>query len=220
MSGKDYDAAGNRKEPYKEDSTKGCSLIEPVNYKSDMLVQVWMDSRIMASLLIWLEKGGNSVRFMSEVVREPLKVLVETLVEAEDMELIDDTLIARGILERKFRVDLSRGGKAGKNTLHNKVLSERRKEMTEKLRDRDYQPNDVARKVSHYTSDQSYVMIGGEKYVFLEEYPDYSYREGNEEMKEQVIAKLKAQGIKSVSELRAEDRARGIESTGAIKGDD
>jgi hypothetical protein len=221
MSGKDYDGEGMRKEPYKVDSTKGSSLIDPVNYKNDMLVQVWMDSRILASLMTWMDKNGNYARFLSEIVREPIKAIVETLVSAGDMELIDDTIMAREMLERRFKVDLSRGGRGGKNTLHNKVLSEKRKEVTESLKG-GYRPNDVARPNSNsqIDRDRGVIMLGGKRYIPLEEYPEYTYEEGNIDQMNQVIDKLKAAGIKSRSEKLEEIIAQGIISTRAIKGDD
>ena len=40
---------------YKEDSTRGSSLINPLNYKGDVLVQVWVDSRVLATLCRWLD---------------------------------------------------------------------------------------------------------------------------------------------------------------------
>ena len=70
---------GERTEPYKEDSTKGNSLINPLNYKGDVLVQVWVDSRVLATLCGWLDDKGTYTRYMSQVVRRPLEVLVDLL---------------------------------------------------------------------------------------------------------------------------------------------
>lgn len=122
-----------RTEPYKEDSTDGKSVINPIRYKGDVLVQVWVDSRVLASLALWLEKSGKFPRFMSDVVRIPLYSMLDVLAEAGDAEMIDDTSEARKLLERWFRVNLNRGDKGMKNILHNQVLSDRRKDLAERI---------------------------------------------------------------------------------------
>lgn len=124
---------GDRTKPYVEDSTKGNSMINPLNYKGDVLVQVWIDSRVLATLCRWLDKQGTYSRFMSQVVRRPLEVLADTLVDGGDVEVVDDTSEARVMLERRFGVDLSRGGRGTKNKMHNVVLSARRGELSERL---------------------------------------------------------------------------------------
>ena len=122
-----------RTEPYVEDSTKGGSLINPLNYKGDVLVQVWMDSRVLATLCRWLDNAGFHSRFMSQVVRRPLEVLAESMVEKGEVQIVDDTAEARKILERRFNVDLNRGGRGAKNVAHNVVLSARRAELDNRL---------------------------------------------------------------------------------------
>ena len=69
-----------RRVPYKEDSTKGAALMKPKTYKGDVIVQVWMNSRVLATLSAWLDSEGNYTRFMSEVVRESLTILCDHLV--------------------------------------------------------------------------------------------------------------------------------------------
>lgn len=118
-----YDKEGQRKEEYKVDATRGRSLIQPRNYKGDANIQVWMDSRVLATLTIWMEKEGMMPRFMSEVVRDPLTMLTERLVEEGRVRMVEDTGEAREILNRRFRVDLNKGGRGNKNKLHNMVLS-------------------------------------------------------------------------------------------------
>lgn len=125
-----------RTQPYKEDSTKGGSiLLNPLNYKGDVLVQVWIDSRVLATLNNWMEKESVYPRFMSEVVRKPLENLAAQLVDNGDVEIVDDTVIARKMLEQKFRIVLNRGGRGGKNILHNQLLSEKRLDLGEKMRE-------------------------------------------------------------------------------------
>ena len=122
---------------YAVDSTRGASLVNPLNYKGDVLAQVWIDARILATLCRWMDGNGEYARFLSEVVRRPLEAMVGTLVKNEEIEMVDDTVEARTLLERRFGVDLSRGGRGGKNVLHNIVLSERRGELGEELRSRE-----------------------------------------------------------------------------------
>jgi hypothetical protein len=128
-----YDKEGNRKEPYAQDSTKGKSGIDPLNYKGDVLTQAWMDSRVLASFAVWLEKHGFYSKSLSDVSRRPLEVLFEHLIEIGDMVPIEDTNTARDELQRRFRVSLNRGGRGLKNTVHNQVLSTKRQDLGAKV---------------------------------------------------------------------------------------
>ena len=121
---------------HKVDSTKGKSVIDPLNYKNDVLTQAWVDSRVLATLMTWLDGLGSEPRTMSEIVRLPLKVLVRILVDNDEVKLVDDTSIARSMLEKRTGVDLTRGGKGGKNALHNVVLGARRDEYARAIKDR------------------------------------------------------------------------------------
>lgn len=123
-----------RTKPYKVDSTKGKSVIDPVSYKNDALVQVWVDSRLLATLMAWLDLQGVTPTTMADVVRRPLEVMCKFLVDNDDVKMVDDTKMARDMLEKRTGVDLSRGGKGGKNTLHNIVLDARRSDLAEQLK--------------------------------------------------------------------------------------
>ncbi len=122
-----------REKTYATDSTKGHSIINPLNYKGDVLVQVWVDSRVLATLCNWLDDKGTYARYMSQVVRRPLEVLVDLLVSSGDARLIDNTVEARSMLQKRFGVDLSRGGRGTKNVMHNITLSISREELAESV---------------------------------------------------------------------------------------
>ena len=113
---------------YKEDSTKGKALILPKTYKGDVVVQVWIDSRVLATLSQWLDRNDNYTRFMSDVVKDSLGLLVETIVENGE-ELIDDTMRARNMLERKYRVNLNKGERGLRNVKHNTLLTQSKKSI-------------------------------------------------------------------------------------------
>ena len=138
----------------KQDCTDGqFSILNPISFKGDALVQVWMDSRELATISEWLDKTGSYTRFLSEVVKEGLHILCEELINDGEIDMIEDTLEARGMLEAKYRIGLNpktsranpkltgeRASRRGeKNALHNIVLSERikeqRNEMPDKVRD-------------------------------------------------------------------------------------
>lgn len=123
----------SREKEYVVDSTKGSSVINPLNYKGDVLVQVWVDSRVLATLCRWMDGKGQYTRFMSQVVRRPLEVLVGFLVDSGEVELSDDTVESRRMLENRYQVKLNRGNRGGKNVLHNIVLSEGRGELSERI---------------------------------------------------------------------------------------
>ncbi len=125
-------------EKYKVDSTRGNSMINPLNYKGDVLVQVWVDSRVLATLYKWLDNQGVYVRYMSQVVRRPLEVLASFLVDNDEVEMVDDTTEARNILHKKFGIDLNRGGRGLKNAMHNTVLSARRGELGERVKSKTF----------------------------------------------------------------------------------
>lgn len=163
-----YDKSGSRLEPYKEDSTKGSSLIQPLNYKGDVMVQVWIDARILATLTRWMEGAAEYPRFMSEIVRRPLEVMVESLVEHGEVEIVDDTAEARAMLERRYRVVLNKGGRGGKNILHNQVLSSQRGELSERLRRERRSVDDVV-EPQHTVRTQ---MRGSEEVTSEEEYQE------------------------------------------------
>jgi hypothetical protein len=115
---------------YKEDTTRGGSILNPRTYKGDVMVQVWLDSRMLATLDTWLVDNGVGTRFMSDVVRESLNTLLEYLIKVDDdIKMIDHTTAARDYLTCKFRVNLNPGLRGNKNVLHNKILSEGRKEL-------------------------------------------------------------------------------------------
>lgn len=120
---------------YIEDSTKGKSLMLPKSYKGDVVVQMWIDSRILATLSNWLDKQGNYTRFMSEVVKDSLEILVNHLVE-DGIELVDDTIYARQLLEMKYRINLNKGDRGSRNVQHNVALSNSRKALAGQVQNR------------------------------------------------------------------------------------
>ena len=146
---------------YKEDSTKGNSLIDPENYKGDALVQVWIDSRVLATLDRWLESCGSYPRFLSEVVRKPLDSLAAHLVDTGQVEIVDDTNQARSILEKKYRVNLNKGNKGKKNLLHNQVLTGRRIDLSRSIsdgkraaRNKNVDPDEIKRAMEIFNSKE------------------------------------------------------------------
>lgn len=117
----------------KVNSTKGRSGLDPINYKGDVLTQVWLDSRVLATLSTWLEKYDHCPKFMSDVVRKPLEILIDHLVHEGEVKMIDDTATARRMLQGRYNVNLNRGDKGRKNSLHNHVLSDRRGSLSARM---------------------------------------------------------------------------------------
>ncbi len=136
----------SREKIYAVDSTKGSSMINPLNYKGDVLVQVWVDSRVLATIVRWMDLKGNYPRFMSQGVRRPLEVLTGFLVDNNEVEMIDDTAEARVFLTRRFNIDLNRGGRGEKNVAHNLTLSNRRGDLGERIQ-ASSRANDVSRPI-------------------------------------------------------------------------
>lgn len=115
-----------------EDSTKGASKHMPKTYKGDVMAQVWLESRKLATLCKWLDKIGVSTRFLSEVVRETLDMVVDHLIETGTVEMVEFTEDARDMLQRRYRVKLNVTDgdgilRGGKNIHHNLHLDHARK---------------------------------------------------------------------------------------------
>ena len=113
----------------KEDEARGRSDINPKNYKGDLPVQVWLDSRYLATMSNYLDEKGVQTRFLSEVIRETLEWIVDSLVEQGQVNMIDDTMLARDIIATKYRINLNSSGRGLKNLQHNMVLTERRRSI-------------------------------------------------------------------------------------------
>ncbi len=110
-----------------EDSTKGNADLSPRVYKGDVYTQAWIDSRKLATLSIWLDEAGWKTRYLSEVVKFTLDMVLEHLVESGTVKMIEFTEEARDILEAKYRTNLNPGGRGKRNVLHNMVLDDKRK---------------------------------------------------------------------------------------------
>ena len=115
---------GKGHEP-KVDSTRGEAFVDPRTFKGDVLVQVWVDSRVIATLSEWIDNTGNSTRYMSEVVKGILNAVLVQVVESGEVEMIEWSDDARELLEKKYRVNLNPGGRGMRNVIHNQVLTDR-----------------------------------------------------------------------------------------------
>jgi hypothetical protein len=98
-----------------------------------------MDSRVLATISNWLDGTDEIPRHLSHVVRRPLELLTAQLVDEGEVEMVDDTSLARFMLERKYNVNLNKGGRGKKNVVHNQVLSDSRRKLGSSLRRRSFQ---------------------------------------------------------------------------------
>ncbi len=113
----------------KVNETRGKSIVDPVNlgnYKGDVLVQTWIDSRLLATVSEWLDGNGLVTRHMSDIVKFVIEEVVSQLVREGEVEMIELCGDARDLLERKYRTNLNPGGRGKKNILHNLVLDDRK----------------------------------------------------------------------------------------------
>jgi hypothetical protein len=150
-----------RRGEYKEDCTDGrFSILNPVRFKGDALVQVWLDSRELATISEWLDKGGQYTRFLSEVVKEGLHILCENIVENGEIKMVEETIEARNLLEDKYDINLNPNERGKKNVFHNQMLSERKKEEREAVPDKVRE----LQKIAHET----YRNISGKSSIFDE----------------------------------------------------
>lgn len=111
-----------------EDSTKGKSYVSPRTYKRDVLMQVWLQSRHLATLLKWFDSEGVMTRFRSELIAKTIEQVVEHLVEEGIVEMVEFADDAIKMLDSRFGVTNNPSGRGGKNTFHNLTLDEKRRE--------------------------------------------------------------------------------------------
>jgi len=178
-----------REKIYAVDSTKGSSMINPLNYKGDVLVQVWVDSRVLATIVRWMDSKGNYPRFMSQGVRRPLEVLTGFLVDNGEVEMVEDTDEARTLLTRRFNIELNRGGRGAKNVTHNLSLSDRRNDLGERIQSSN-RINDVNRPMRGQSDPKIAALVEEARRVQKELFSDeskeithYDYDEPKEEVK-------------------------------------
>ena len=113
---------------YSKDSTKGNAIMDPVSYKGDMVINCWVDSRLIAMLSNWLDSEEIRTAHMSEVIKISLEELVNILIENNKTRKIELCQEARDILEFKYRATLNPGNRGRRNLLHNLQLDARRME--------------------------------------------------------------------------------------------
>lgn len=112
-----------------EDSTRGKCYMNPKTYKGDVPVQTWLDSRYLATMSTWLDNKGISNRFLSDIVRNAMEIVVDSLIEQGEIAMVDDTRVARDMIEFKYRIKLNAHGRGERNIIHNITLTEKRKDM-------------------------------------------------------------------------------------------
>ena len=112
------------------DSTRGSALSNPETYKRDVPMQVWLQSRHLATLMKWIENEGivGLIRFRSDILKIVVEQLVIHLTESGAVRMIDTAQEAHAILEGRFGVPCNPDDKGKRNTLHNFELDERRHE--------------------------------------------------------------------------------------------
>ena len=107
------------------DSVKGKAEINPKTYKGDVYTQTWIDSRKLATLSIWLDEGGYRTRFLGEVVKFTIDLIIDHLVDTKAVEMIEFTGDARNILEAKYNANLNPGDRGKNIVIHNLTLDGR-----------------------------------------------------------------------------------------------
>lgn len=192
----------------KEDSTRGRSYIKPKRYKRDALVQAWMDRRKIAMLSVWLDKNGYGTRFMSDVLKWTVEIVVNELVGRGEIERIETTEDANAILS-KYRIDMNPGGRGEKNLTHNLVLDSKRSELEDK-----YSYADVDKPVakgSMYAEARRLADTALAKYKEMEADGTFAKREKEqrdndfEEQKNRAIESARASGRLVESEHEKKD---------------
>lgn len=109
------------------DATRGASILNPSSYKKDALVQAWVDSRDLATVMSWLEEDGcHLITHLSQIIQETLRIVADTI-EKGGGTRVQYTEEAMKILDR-FEKQLHPVGRGDKNLLHNLMLDSRRKQ--------------------------------------------------------------------------------------------
>lgn len=152
-----------------EGSTVGKSkLINPREYKGDMSVQVWMDSRVLATLSNWLDMGGVDTWHLSEVVKICLEVVMDAAIRSNEVEFIEFTEDARELLKAKYRIKLNpheRGKmpRGYKNIQNNIMLDEVRRGGLPKRYGGSCETDDELKRVARETLKNMKINIDSER---------------------------------------------------------
>ncbi len=112
---------GNKKSSnkgYAENSTCGKAMINPITYKRDVLVQVWVQSRYLVALDQWLDHGGVNLRHLSDIINESIEQIIKSLLDNEEISSLMACQNARDFLQFKYRISLD-GNRGQRNALHN-----------------------------------------------------------------------------------------------------
>ena len=119
----------NKDYEYAKDSTRGRQpRVDPINYKPDVLVQVWCEARVLLMLNNWLVKYNRRPKFMSEIIRFVIEEVLDQLLEAGEVEKVEFNQTARDSLRAIFnRQNLNPKGRGKRNVIHNLHLDEKRK---------------------------------------------------------------------------------------------
>lgn len=118
---------------YKEDSVMGRRPeIDPINYKPDVLVQVWLEARVLLMLNNWLTKYDRKPRFMGDIIKFVVEEVLDQLLEAGEVKKIEFSSTARDALRSLFaKHKLNPGDRGKRRVLHNLHLDEKRKKGLE-----------------------------------------------------------------------------------------
>jgi hypothetical protein len=112
------------KEDMMRDQTRGSGPIDPVTYKKDAIVQLWMDSRHLATLCEWLE-GANGIKCegVSMVIQMAMQLVCENLHAQGYDRVFERTVDARQYLKIRFpKKNFNICDRGKKNLTHNLTL--------------------------------------------------------------------------------------------------
>lgn len=128
---------------YKRDTVRGKSpRIDPIEYKPDTLVQTWIDARKLVMLDNWLAGNHIYTRFMADIVREVLDIVIDQLLDAGEVKKVEFSTDAANILKAKFnKKSLNPGNRGKRNILHNLTLDDRRRGKMIRMEESDYSCN-------------------------------------------------------------------------------
>lgn len=189
---------------FARDKTSGNSVLDPISYKKDVPVQAWVDSRDIATLSEWLDMKGRT-KYLSEVVQEGLRILVNHLVETRVINKVESTAKARELIEWKYRINLGRSKRGRRNALHNQVLTDRlsRGEIESKCKDEDLE---LVGEIGGEVSEKDKHLLSREKQEELLDIYKKLEQEEMEEAKQRDLEKIKEMNLPREGELVSEEK--------------
>ena len=92
------------------------------SYKRDVVASTWLDSRDLATCVVFLVKKGVHLTSLSDAVATCVLSLADIIANSGEVAKVEFTTDARKLLEQMFKTSLNTDKRGMKNVIHNLQL--------------------------------------------------------------------------------------------------